>query len=145
MNRSARIGVETAALALLVSITIGSVLMLFAGKSPGHVWWDMLANTLGDPYRSGQVLYRTTGLALTGLSVALALDAGLFNIGGEAQVTAGVLGCAQVRVTVPSGICRQESAAARPSRTRWTYCASGNNSSSRSMKLVHDRSAASAL
>ena len=43
---------------------------------------------------------------------------------------AGVVGCAQVRVNVPSGISRNESAASRPSRTRWTYCASGKSRSS---------------
>ena len=42
---------------------------------------------------------------------------------------AGVVGCAHVRVNVPSGISRNESAASRPSRTRWTYCASGKSRS----------------
>ncbi len=101
MNRSVRLGLETAALALLVSIAIGSILMLVAGKSPGHVWWDMLIDTLGDPYRRGQLVYRATGLMLTGLSVSVALDAGLFNIGGEAQVTAGVLACSVVGTALP--------------------------------------------
>ena len=63
----------------------------------------MLTRTASDPYVLGQVLYKATGLALTGLAVALALDAGLFNIGGEGQVTAGVLACAAGRDRAAGG------------------------------------------
>ena len=94
---------EAAALALLASIAVGSVLMLIVGKSPGHVWWLMLQRTASEPYTLGQVLYKATGLALTGLSVSLALDAGLFNIGGEGQLGAGILACAVVGAALPAG------------------------------------------
>ncbi len=95
-------GGTAAAIALLVSIAIGSVLMLIAGKAPGHVWRMMVVNTFTDPYVLGQALYNATALALTGLSVSLALDAGLFNIGAEGQVTAGVLACAVVGAALPA-------------------------------------------
>ena len=100
---SPRRELQAALIALLVSVAIGSLLMLVAGKAPGHVWSAMVTRTLGDPYLLGQVLYKATGLALTGLAVALALDAGLFNIGAEGQLTAGVLACAVVGVTLPAG------------------------------------------
>lgn len=92
---------QAVGIALLVSIAIGSVLMLAAGVAPGRVWWAMLERTASDPYLLGQVLYKATGLALCGLSVALALDAGLFNIGAEGQLTAGVLACAVVGAALP--------------------------------------------
>jgi len=94
---------EAAAIALLCSIAIGSVLMLAAGVSPGRVWWAMLERTASDPYLLGQVLYKATGLALCGLAVALALDAGLFNIGVEGQLGAGVLACAVTGAALPVG------------------------------------------
>jgi general nucleoside transport system permease protein len=90
-------------IALLASIAIGSLLMLIAGRSPGLVWSAMATRTLGDPYLIGQLLYKATGLTLTGLAVALALDAGLFNIGAEGQLTAGVLVCAVVGAALPDG------------------------------------------
>ncbi len=92
---------QAAALALLGALAIGSVLMLVAGVSPARVWWEMLARTASDPYTLGQVLYKATGLALCGLAVALALDAGLFNIGAEGQLTAGVLACAVTGAALP--------------------------------------------
>src|SRR5882672_49391 len=90
-------------IALLASLAIGSVLILIAGRAPGHVWWEMVARTLGKTSSIGEVLYRATALVLTGLSVGIALDAGLFNIGGEAQLTAGVIACAAVGTALPEG------------------------------------------
>jgi simple sugar transport system permease protein len=90
-------------IALLASMAIGSVLMLIVGRSPGHVWWSMVTAILGDPYQIGQVLYKATALTLTGLSVSIALDAGLFNIGGEAQLGAGIFACAVAGTALPSG------------------------------------------
>lgn len=98
---SARRELQAAVIALLVSIALGSVLMLIAGTSPGPVWWAMIERTLGDPYSLGQVLYKATALVLTGLAVALAYEAGLFNIGGESQLTAGVFACATVGAALP--------------------------------------------
>lgn len=93
---------QAAGIALLASIAIGSVLMLLVGRSPGGVWWAMVERTLSDEYAIGTVLYKATALMLTGLAVSLALDAGLFNIGGEAQLTAGVLACALVGTAMPA-------------------------------------------
>ena len=100
---SARRELEAAVIAVLASIAIGSVLMLAAGTSPGHVWWKMVSETFGTQSLFGQMLYKATGLALTGLAVAVALDAGLFNIGAEGQLTAGVLASAVVGTALPAG------------------------------------------
>ncbi|HEU0033775.1 MAG TPA: ABC transporter permease [Kofleriaceae bacterium] len=95
--------VQAAAIALLASVAIGSVLMMILGRAPGRVWWAMLERTATDPYQLGDMLYRTTALVLCGLSVAVALDAGLFNIGAEGQLTAGVLACSVVGAALPAG------------------------------------------
>ena len=82
--------------ALLVALAIGSVLVLAYGQSPAHVWVMMLRGTWGLAYGFGQVLFKTTPLALTGLAVALALRAGLFNIGAEGQMLTGAFVAAVV-------------------------------------------------
>ena len=99
---STRRELEAAAIALLASVAVGSLLMVIYGVAPGRVWLAMLEETTRDPYAFGEMLYRATGLVLCGLSVALALDAGLFNIGAEGQMTAGVLACAVVGAALPS-------------------------------------------
>jgi len=90
-------------IALLVTLAIGSLLILVAGKSPAHVWFAMVTRVGSDPYLVGQVLYKATGLALCGLAFGLARDAGLFNIGIEGQLTAGILACAVVGQALPEG------------------------------------------
>ena len=102
MNRAAQRELLAVTIAVLVSIAIGSLFMLLGGKAPGSVWLAMVSRTFDDPYLLGQVLYKATALALTGLAVSVALDAGLFNIGGEAQLTAGVLACATVGAVLPA-------------------------------------------
>ena len=99
---TARQGVEASAIALLAAVAIGSALMLVVGVAPGHVWSQMVVRTFGDSYALGQVLYRATGLMFCGLAVALALDAGLFNIGAEGQLGAGMLACAGVGAALPA-------------------------------------------
>lgn len=99
---SAKREVQAAAIAILASLALGSILMLIAGNAPGGVWWTMVTRTVEDPYAIGQVIYKATALMLTGLAVSIALDVGLFNIGGEAQLGAGVLASAVVGSSLPA-------------------------------------------
>jgi ABC-type uncharacterized transport system permease subunit len=100
---NARREIQAALIAILASIAIGSVMILVCKQAPGRVWWLMLEKTFGSRYGFGGVLYRATTLMLTGLSVSIALDAGLFNIGGEGQLTAGLVACAVAGAALPAG------------------------------------------
>jgi simple sugar transport system permease protein len=63
----------------------------------------MLEGTGGNAYGFGQVLYKATTLTFTGLAVALALRAGLFNIGAEGQIAAGGFAAAAAGLLLPVG------------------------------------------
>jgi len=90
--------------ALLVALVCGDILILIFGQSPGAVYRLLLEGTWGNPYGFAQVLYKTTTLTFTGLAVAYALRAGLFNIGAEAQLAAGGFAAALVGLTLPTGL-----------------------------------------
>ncbi|MBX3160283.1 MAG: ABC transporter permease [Deltaproteobacteria bacterium] len=77
--------------------------MLVVGVSPVRVWGTMVERTFTDEYNLGQMLFAATSLALCGLAVALALEAGLFNIGAEGQLAAGVLACSTLGAALPAG------------------------------------------
>lgn len=77
------------AVALLVSLLAGSVLILLTGQSPLDVFSLLLEKTWTESYGFGQVIYYSTPLILTGLAVALAFKVGLFNIGAEGQMIIG--------------------------------------------------------
>jgi simple sugar transport system permease protein len=82
--------------ALLIALAAASALILVAGAAPLEVYRLLVAGTWGHAYGIGQVLFKTTPLLFTGLAVALALRAGLFNIGAEGQLTVGAFATALV-------------------------------------------------
>jgi len=94
----------SAALALLVTLVAGDLLILAFGQAPGEVWRMLLTGTWGNFYGAGQVLYKATTLVFTGLAVSLGLRAGLFNIGAEGQLAAGGFAAAVVGLLLPPGL-----------------------------------------
>ena len=90
--------------ALLVAMLVGDILIIAYGQSPGAVYRLLLDGTWGNAYGLGQVLYKTTTLTFTGLSVAIGLRAGLFNIGAESQLAAGGFAAAVVGTMLPAGL-----------------------------------------
>ena len=61
------------------------------GASPGAMGRRVWEEVLSSPYGLSQVVFRATPLLLTGLAVATAFQAGLFNIGAEGQAVVGSL------------------------------------------------------
>jgi simple sugar transport system permease protein len=104
-ERSRRAQIEEAVLPAIVALAlaaiVGDVLILSFGQSPGTVYRLLLEGTWGNAYGLGQVLYKATTLTFTGLAVALALRAGLFNIGAESQLAAGGFVAALLGLVLP--------------------------------------------
>jgi len=90
--------------ALLVAAIVGDGLIVVFGQAPGAVYRLLLEGTWGNSYGFGQVLYKATTLTFTGLSIAFALRAGLFNIGAESQLAAGGFVAATVGLVLPPGL-----------------------------------------
>ncbi len=89
--------------AALSAMAVASILTRLYGQSPLAVYRLLLAGTWGSSYGLGQVLFKTTPLLFTGLAVAVALRAGLFNVGGEGQLITGALCTALVAAGLPAG------------------------------------------
>ena len=88
----------------LIALVVGDLLILGVGQSPADVYRLLLEGTWGNPYGIGQVLYKATTLTFTGLAVALALRAGLFNIGAEAQLALGGFFAGALGLALPAGL-----------------------------------------
>ena len=82
---------------LLASLALAAVL----GENPIHVLNVIIRGSLGSPTQIGYSLYYATPLLLTGLSVAWAFRAGLFNIGAEGQMALGGVAMAAVGILLP--------------------------------------------
>ena len=90
--------------ALLVAAIVGDALIVSFGQAPAAVFRLLLDGTWGNSYGFGQVLYKATTLTFTGLAIAFALRAGLFNIGAESQLAAGGFAAAVVGLSLPPGL-----------------------------------------
>jgi len=89
------------AIALLAAAAAGSLLILAYGQSPAAVYRLLFNSTWTSQHGIGQVLFKATPLVLTGLSVALAFRAGLFNIGAEGQLAVGAFATAVAGAWLP--------------------------------------------
>lgn len=85
--------------AIIISLVFGAILIVTIGKNPFEVYSKLFIETLTNTYGLGQVLFKATPLILTGLSVAMAFKAGLFNIGAEGQLNVGAFASAWVGFT----------------------------------------------
>ncbi len=78
-------------LAAFIGIGAGLFLCWLAGESPLNVFLILVKSSVGSPYDLGMTLFYSTPLIFTGLSVAVAYRAGLFNVGAEGQLNIGSL------------------------------------------------------
>ncbi len=77
---------------IVLAFAVAGLVVLAVGASPLDAVKFMISGALGDSEAIGYTLYYTTNFIFTGLAVAVAFHAGLFNIGGEGQAYLGGLG-----------------------------------------------------
>src|SRR5882757_10590612 len=81
---------------LLAALVLSGVVVKILGESPWAAGKLLVAGSLGSQEGIGYTLYYATNFIFTGLAVAVAYHAGLFNIGCEGQAYVGGLGCGLV-------------------------------------------------
>lgn len=79
------------AAAIVATLLIASLLVLAAGASPFNVLWLVVKGAAGSQFAIVETLTRATPLIFTGLAVAVAFRARLWNIGAEAQLYVGAV------------------------------------------------------
>ncbi|BAD40219.1 ABC transporter permease [Symbiobacterium thermophilum] len=93
-------------LATIVGLFVGIVCIVLAGKDPVLAAKAFVRAVAGEPRMFGNVLVSTIPLIFTGLAVAFAYRAGLFNIGVEGQYLMAQIATVVVGVwwTPPKGL-----------------------------------------
>ncbi len=89
--RDASVVVLRVVLALILSLLFTTAVIALAGGSVRAALSALWDGAFGSPYNLGTSLVQTTPLIFTGLGVAVALQARLWNIGGEGQFLMGAL------------------------------------------------------
>lgn len=84
------------AINLVLAFLVSGLVVLWIGENPLRALLVIIKGSIGSAYGWGYTLYYATNFVFTGLAVAVAFHAKLFNIGGEGQATLGGLGAALV-------------------------------------------------
>lgn len=87
--------------AVLIALLLGMLLVLVAGANPIAAYEALVRGALADVFGFATTLVKTTPLLFAGLGVAVALRAGLINLGAEGQIYLGGLAAALVGLYVP--------------------------------------------
>jgi len=89
-------------LAVATALLVGAVVMLLAGRDPLLAYLALWEGALGSPRALGETLIWATPFLFTGLGVALAFRAGLFNVGAEGQLAVGATLAAWLGYALPA-------------------------------------------
>ena len=90
-------------LTLVFSCGLVVLLILFLSKDPGSTIYYFFLGAFTHRYYLGNMLNSAVPLILTGLGIAVAFKASVFNLGGEGQVYAGGLATTAVCLALPAG------------------------------------------
>ncbi len=88
-------------ISLILAAILSAIVIYAIGENPWEALKLMLSGALGSTYGWGYTLYYATNFIFTGLAVAIAFHARMFNIGGEGQAALGGLGVALVCLFIP--------------------------------------------
>lgn len=86
--------------AVIVAFLVAGLVVIGIGENPARASILLIKGAFGSGEGIGYTLYYATNFIFTGLAVALAFHAGLFNIGGEGQATMGGLGAGLLCLTL---------------------------------------------
>ena len=80
--------------AVLLALVIGAILLAISGANPFSAYSALIEGSFGSMKALGRTLAKATPLIFSGLAVAFAFKAGLFNIGAQGQLLIGALAAA---------------------------------------------------
>lgn len=82
--------------AVLLGLLIGGILLFVSGANPFEAYGALIKGAFGTPVAVQRTLEKATPLVFSGLAVAFAFKAGLFNIGAQGQLLIGAIVAAYV-------------------------------------------------
>ena len=88
-------------ISLLLAAILSALVILAIGENPWEALKLMVDGAVGSTYGWGYTIYYATNFIFTGLAVAIAFHAKMFNIGGEGQAVLGGLGVALLCLYIP--------------------------------------------
>jgi ABC-type uncharacterized transport system permease subunit len=88
-------------LALLLALVTVTILLLLIGANPLGAYQSVSDAAFGSPFAISVTLVKTFPRLLAALGIAIALRAGLWNIGAEGQIYLGAVGATAIAMSLP--------------------------------------------
>lgn len=88
-------------LAVVVALSLGSVLMLALRINPLQAYWAIVKGAFGSQYAFSETLVKTIPLLIIGLGITVAYSAHMWNIGAEGQLLFGGIAAAGIGIFLP--------------------------------------------
>jgi len=99
-------GVTVPLFAVFIALVAGSVILFLSGIHPLHAYQSLIEGSFGSISSFSRTLDKATPLLFSGLAIAFAFKAGLFNIGAQGQLIFGAFAAGVVGASfksLPSG------------------------------------------
>ena len=83
---------------IILALLVGAGIMAIVGYNPIECYEQLVTGAFGSPRAVGDTIAKSATLCITGLAMAIAAKAGMFNVGGEGQLFMGAIVSAIVGV-----------------------------------------------
>jgi simple sugar transport system permease protein len=100
-RQGALIAVGVPVLSVLLALVVVGVLLAVNGSDPIAAYRSMVSAAFGSSFALSTTIMKTVPRLLPALGIALALRAGLWNVGAEGQIYVGALAATGVALFVP--------------------------------------------
>ena len=91
LNENVWRAIAVQVVAVLLAVLIGAIILLVSGANPFEAYAALLKGSFGTANALGRTLEKATPLIFSGLAVAFAFKAGMFNIGAQGQLLFGAI------------------------------------------------------
>lgn len=88
-------------IAVVLALLTAGAFLFITGLNPLQTYGQMVNAAIGDPYSVSAAITKTVPRLVTGLGIAIALRAGLWNVGAEGQLYMGAIGATATAVYGP--------------------------------------------
>jgi simple sugar transport system permease protein len=88
-------------LALVLALVTVTILLVVIGANPIRAYQSVIDAAFGSPFAASVTIVKTFPRLMAALGIAIALRAGLWNIGGEGQIYLGALGATAIALSLP--------------------------------------------
>lgn len=103
LDRINRVPALPSALAVLLALVVGGLMIIGAGGEPISAYGALLNGAFGSPAAFGRMLVQAVPLVIIGLGIALCFRARVYNIGAEGQLFMGALFGGAAAILLPIG------------------------------------------